>query len=93
MLNLLPGTICSIGICNAQSICEAQNSAGADTWNTLYSEFSFSGAVFWMRQNIVGTILISSSLVWIPFSLWVHRYDSRIQAAASDILKQQHSDI
>ena len=44
------------------------------------SSLSLSSVVVWMKQNIVGTVLIFSFIVWLPLGCLVHRYDLKQRA-------------
>eukprot|EP00048_Salpingoeca_helianthica_P015585 m.227512 g.227512 ORF g.227512 m.227512 type:complete len:800 (+) comp17238_c0_seq1:3-2402(+) len=65
---------CSAGVCDASGTCAELPSTTVYSWATL-SSLSLDNALQWMRQNIVGTVLIFSFVVWLPLGCLVHRSD------------------
>lgn len=74
ILDYIPNTVCSIGVCDATATCVEQSGSTAYSWATL-SSLSLDSAAQWMKRNIVGTVLIFSFIVWLPLGCLVHRSD------------------
>lgn len=77
ILDLQQNTPCSIGVCGSTAKCEALSTKIADSESDKYSSLSISNAAYWMQKNIVGTVLIFSFLLWVPFGCWMSKSDKR----------------
>lgn len=79
ILDYVPNTACSLGACDASATCVAQTVATAPSpWDL--SSFSLSNAQKWMRENIVGSVLLFSFVFWLPIGCLVNRYDKKQRA-------------
>jgi len=73
LLDKAPNTACSLGVCDSTGTC-TEILIGSDNSLSL-SDLSLSNAQKWMKENIVGTVLIFSFVVWLPLGWLVHRSD------------------
>lgn len=79
LLDYVPNTACSIGVCDTSGTCVAQTtSTAASPWDL--SSITLSNIQKWMKQNIVGTVLIFSFVLWLPIGCLIHRYDLKQRA-------------
>eukprot|EP00055_Hartaetosiga_balthica_P006622 m.21131 g.21131 ORF g.21131 m.21131 type:complete len:1118 (+) comp5328_c0_seq1:47-3400(+) len=75
VLDLSPGTPCSIGLCNRGGVCEKGSSGIARFWDP--SNFSINALAQWARNNIVGTVMIIAFIIWLPIGCYVHKHDRK----------------
>ena len=83
------GRLCSAGVCRNQK-CEkaAQDiiTRLQDFFDTLGDPSKFGE---FLKDNIVGTVIVFSLFLWIPVSIIVHRIDKRRDKQAQELARWQ----
>jgi hypothetical protein len=70
MLYLKAGSPCSAGFCAADGSCRPQRSGvGAATLGSITAQTTTTNFGRWMRDNIVGAVIVALGFGWIPAAL------------------------
>ncbi|XP_054265870.1 ADAM 17-like protease isoform X2 [Macrosteles quadrilineatus] len=76
-LDILPdGTPCIQGFCN-KGVCEKTIQDVVERFWDIIEDININKVLLFLRDNIVGTVILVTALVWIPASCLVSYFDRR----------------
>ncbi|XP_070533184.1 ADAM 17-like protease isoform X1 [Ptychodera flava] len=83
------GIPCGNGFCN-QGICEKSTQDVVERFWDVIEDININSIAKFMEDNIVGTVIVLSLLIWIPCSCVVHYVDTRREKEAEEATQWLH---
>jgi len=76
-VDVLPnGTPCIQGFCN-EGVCEKTVQDVVERFWDIIEEININKLLLFLRDNVVGTVILVTALVWIPSSCLINYFDKK----------------
>nr|CAD7261925.1 unnamed protein product [Timema shepardi] len=91
-MDILPdGTPCIQGFCN-KGLCEKTIQDVVERFWDIIEDININKVLLFLRDNIVGTVILVTALIWIPASCVISYVDRRRRNTQEELMKWRNSD-